>query len=241
MTKLYEAKNHILLCTRDINPAKHRHAAAHIIVSLDGAIHVAGSAEEFQCRGVMIPPGELHRVDTKGSEVLVFLYDCTTNAAKQIRELRCVPEACCDEISGLYAALERTGDYAHFEAEVLRLLGMKASACCVTDERILSAMRYIRTMSPERISCREAAEAVHLSQGRFSHLFREQVGMTFAAYLIYQRIMGVYAAILAGASITDAALGAGFSSSSHFADVNRRVFGFSASSITRELIFIRVS
>ena len=101
-------------------------------------------------------------------------------------------------------------------------------------------MAYIRARAPEPVSCKEAADAVFLSQGRFSHLFKEQVGMTFAAYLIYQRILYVYAGVLQGKSITAAALDAGFSSSAHFADVNRRVFGTSISSITRDLTFTKL-
>ena len=240
MTKLYEAKNHILLCTRDVNPAEHRHAAAHVIVALDGRIKVSGEGNEYLCRGVMIPPGAPHAVVTNGSKVLVFLCDCTTNVARQIGEMQSLSEACCDEIAKLYAAFEDTERYDLFESGVLHLLGITGAEGCVSDDRIVSAMEYIREMSPERISCREVAEAVHLSQGRFSHLFREQVGMTFASYLLYQRMMRVYAAVLAGASITDAALDAGFASSSHFADVNRRVFGLSASSITRNVVFTKV-
>ena len=71
-------------------------------------------------------------------------------------------------------------------------------------------------------------------------MFKEQVGMTFASYLIYQRIMYVYTQTLQGKTITEAALEAGFSSSAHFADVNRRVFGLSASTITQNLIFTKV-
>ena len=64
--------------------------------------------------------------------------------------------------------------------------------------------------------------------------------MTFAAYLIYQRIMYVYAQMFRGKTITEAALEAGFSSSAHFADVNRRVFGLAATTITHDLIFTKV-
>ena len=46
--------------------------------------------------------------------------------------------------------------------------------------------------------------------------------------------------IYQGVSITEAALLAGFASSGHFADVNRRVFGLSASDIIKELEFIKV-
>ncbi|MBR5590704.1 MAG: helix-turn-helix transcriptional regulator, partial [Anaerotignum sp.] len=97
-----------------------------------------------------------------------------------------------------------------------------------------------RREASEKITCRDVAEAVFLSESRFSHLFKEQVGMTFSAYLIYQRIMKVYTQVLDGKSITEAALAAGFSGSSHFADVNRRVFGLSARNITEDMIFKKV-
>lgn len=65
--------------------------------------------------------------------------------------------------------------------------------------------------------------------------------MTFAAYLIYQRLMYVYTRMISGMSITESALEAGFYSSSHFADVNRRIFGLSARCIMRNIRFIKVS
>ena len=161
--------------------------------------------------------------------------------AKQIREAACIPEEICKEIARLYADwVATTGSYDRFEKAVLSRLGITGAAAEVSDERIRAAMEFIRAKSMEKVTCQEVADAVHLSQSRFSHLFREQVGMTFAAYLIYQRILYVYTRTLRGRSITEAALEAGFSSSAHFADVNRRVFGISASTITQDLEFIKV-
>ena len=244
MTKLYEAKNHILIRAGYADPVEHRHMAAHLIVSLNGQMRVTSDKTEYLCRGIMIPPGASHAIDTCGNDVLVFLYDCTTDVAKRIGSTRCMTEECCEKAAGLYAAFERTGTtaaYCGLEQSLLAQLALRESACRVRDERILTAMRYIRETIPEKISCREVSAAVHLSQGRFSHLFKEQVGMTFAAYLIYQRIMRVYAEILRGMSVTEAALEAGFSSSAHFADVNRRVFGVPASRITRDLMFTKIA
>ncbi|MBQ2879752.1 MAG: helix-turn-helix domain-containing protein [Anaerotignum sp.] len=58
--------------------------------------------------------------------------------------------------------------------------------------------------------------------------------------MIYQRLLSVYTQLLKGKTITEAALEAGFSSPSHFADVNRRIFGLSATNITRNLHFIKI-
>ena len=241
MTKLYEANNHILIRTQTLQPAEHSHKAAHIIISMDGSMKAQCAGAEYLCNGILIPSGVSHAVDTLGNSVLVFLYDCTTEVAKQIREVACIPEEICKEIAQLYADwVENAGSYVGFERAVLSRLGITGASANVTDERIRAAMEFIRAKSTEKVTCQDVADAVHLSQSRFSHLFREQVGMTFAAYLIYQRILYVYTRMLRGTSITEAALEAGFSSSAHFADVNRRVFGISASTITQDLEFIKV-
>lgn len=241
MTKLYEANNHILIQTGSIQPAEHRHMAAHIIISVDGSMKAQCAGTEYICHGILLPSGTSHAIDTQGNAVLVFLYDSTTNVAKQIRDIAWIPEEVCKEIAQLYADMESASDsYYRFEKTVLSWLGIIGAATNVTDERIQTAMKFIRAKSTEKVTCQDVADAVHLSQSRFSHLFREQVGMTFAAYLIYQRILYVYTQMFQGRSITEAALNAGFSSSAHFADVNRRVFGISASTITHDLEFIKV-
>ena len=236
MTKLYEASNHILIHTGSLQPAAHSHMAAHIILSLGGRMKARCAGGEYLCRGILLPSGASHMIDTCGNPVLVFLYDCTTEVAKQIREIASIPEEICEEIVRRYVDWDETaGSYAGFEKAVLSRLGITGAAANVTDERILTAVKYIRAKATEKVTCQDVADVVHLSQSRFSHLFREQMGMTFAAYLIYQRILYVYTQTLRGTSITEAALEAGFSSSAHFADVNRRVFGISASTIAHDL------
>ena len=243
MTKLYEARQHILIRTGYSDPVRHCHMAAHIILSMDGDMTVTAEGEDRVCRGAMIPSGVSHMVDTRGNPALVFLYDCTTETAKSIRHVQSIPPESCRQILAAYAALEHDGTavrYGAFERFLLSQLGLTGAPCPVNDERITSAMQYIRAMSASPLSCRDAAGVTHLSQSRFSHLFKEQVGMTFSSYLIYQRLMRVYAETLRGRSITEAALEAGFSSSAHFADVNRRVFGIPASTVMQNLVLIRV-
>lgn len=242
MTRLYESCNHILLCSRNSDPGQHCHMAAHIIIAREQNMTALLDGKKCACRGILIPPGTSHSIDSHNHPVLVFLYDSTTRTAAGIREVRILPESECDRICRLFSEFEKDGSplaYRSFENSLLAVLGLE-SGSGVTDQRILTAMEKIRAGLSEPVSCRDVADAVFLSQSRFSHLFRQQVGMTFAAYLIYQRLLYVYTRILAGSSITEAALEAGFSSSTHFAEVNRRVFGLSASSITKNLEFIKV-
>ncbi len=243
MTKIYELQNCILIYTGYEDPAAHRHMAAHIIISTKGKMKVVSEGKECLCRGVVIPSGVTHRIDTYGNPALVFLYDSTTNVAKQIQKVQIIEEVSCDNTVVLFAEFEKSNtnfNYNKMEEYVLGRLNVEKTVCSVSDERIASAMQYIRARGTEKITCKEVADTVFLSEGRFSHLFKEQVGMTFAAYLIYQRIMNVYAGVLQGKTVTEAAVEAGFASSSHFADVNRRVFGISASNISQDLNYIKV-
>lgn len=191
-----------------------------------------------RCRGAMIPSGVSHCIHTEGSDALVFLCDNTAGISAQIRTVQCIPEEVCSDILKSYADFERNEiPYGQFYGTFLECIGITGARCRVTDGRILEAMAYIRARVSDGVTCREAAEAVCLSQSRFSHLFRKETGMTFASYLVSQRILYVYAQRFRGESLTEAAIEAGFSSSAHFADVNRRVFGLTASSITREWVF----
>jgi len=243
MIKIYEAQNHILIYTEQDNLGEHQHMATHVIISLAGEMKVQIGEQEYLCSGVQIPSGTFHKIDTVGQPVLVFLYDSTTNIAREIKEVQIMSETVCTQITALYekfAQNETKENYQEFQRGFLEQIGIAEVINCVTDERITAAMTYVRENMSEKISCRQAAESVFLSESRFSHLFKEQVGMTFAAYVVYQRIMYVYAEILQGKSITEAALAAGFAGSAHFADVNRRVFGLSASSLTHDLSFNKV-
>lgn len=243
MTKLYEANDHILIHAEYGNPAPHRHMAAHMIISLEENMQIVSHGSQYNCRGILIPSGFPHCVDTFGKPALVFLYDCTSPMACQIKTIQVLEESVCKQIISRYLeiASNPTADsYNNFQTKISALLGCNPFPYSVTDARIQTAMEYIRNAISEHITCKNVADAVFLSESRFSHLFRTQTGMTFASYLIYQRLMFVYAAVVKGQSITDAALDAGFSSSAHFADVNRRVFGISARNITRDLTFIKI-
>ena len=243
MSKLYEAHNHILLQADYQNPQEHRHMAAHILVSPDRDMQVTAQNQTVFCRGVLIPSGFPHKIQTFGDPILVFLFDSSTTVAAQIKTLQILSAADAAAIGALYNTFSREETDAAFHTfsnRVLHLLGFPEASCCVTDDRIVSAMHRLCSFPGEAITCQKMAASVFLSPSRFSHLFRKQVGMTFAAYVIYQRIVHVYIGILAGKTITQAALDAGFSSSAHFSDVNRRVFGLSASTITKDLTFRKI-
>ncbi|MEY2935642.1 MAG: hypothetical protein RL033_6391 [Pseudomonadota bacterium] len=77
----------------------------------------------------------------------------------------------------------------------------------------------------------EAAAHVGLSSGRARHLFVESTGLPFRTYLLWLRLTKAVELFSAGASLTEAAHGAGFSDSSHLSRTFRRMFGIAPDSL----------
>ena len=223
----------------------HSHSAAHIMISLDDEIEIITKSEKISCRGIMIPSGISHTANTGENRVLVFLFDSTTSVANQIEKLTILSSHAVKEVEEAYSFFEESNqldlDYGEFIETVYKYANLRADESKISDGRIKDALSYMQSNLQEPITCGEVAEHVFLSEGRFSHLFKEQVGMTFAAYLVYQRIMKTYTEIINGKSITEAAIEAGFSSSTHFAETNKRIFGLSASTIKKDLTFCKIA
>ena len=242
---MYEAGNHLLVCAEYSGPEMHKHNAAHIMISLDDKIDIMTRSERKKCRGIVIPSGVAHTANTDKNKVLIFLFDNTTTIAKQIKNLDILSDEAVDEIIKAYYCFENSDKsntcYKEFIECVYKCANLSVVENIVIDSRIKSAIAYIQLNIHEPITCSDVANHIFLSEGRFSHLFKEEVGMTFSAYLIYRRIMKTYTEIISGKSITDASIEAGFSSSTHFAETNKRIFGLSASAIKKELFFYKIA
>ena len=235
----------MLVCADYSDPEVHSHSAAHIMVSLDDNIDIIMESEQIRCKGILIPSGTAHTANTYKNQVLVFLFDSTTSISNQITEISTLSNEAVNEIAKAYHCFEKKSklnlNYDEFIKHVYKCANLRVKETIDVDNRIVSALTYIQSNLQEAITCSQVANNVFLSEGRFSHLFKEQVGMSFAAYLIYQRVVKTYAEIINGKSITEASINAGFSSSAHFAETNKRLFGLSASAIKRNLKFYKIA
>ena len=102
------------------------------------------------------------------------------------------------------------------------------------DARIERVLQELRARFAQPVSLAEAARWAHLSPSRFRHLFADQVGASFRAYLLWLRINAAVEHAMAGATWTEAAHFAGFADSSHLSRTFRRMFGFVPVMLVRE-------
>ncbi|GAB1261095.1 helix-turn-helix domain-containing protein [Aurantivibrio plasticivorans] len=108
------------------------------------------------------------------------------------------------------------------------------------DPRIIKVMHLVRDNITENRSVKELADAVHVSESRLRKLFKEQFGVPITRYRLGCRLMTAVIYASGGASITDAAMAAGFASTAHFSTCFRAVFGIHPSAMLLKPPFLDV-
>lgn len=244
MTEIYLAKTHLLLKTGYGNPEMHSHSASHIIIGLEGNMKVNVNGESTVCGGALLPSGIRHTVDGFGRPLLVFMFDITSKVSERITDFKSLNAQEAERIVSAWRSWESektVEGYEDFWAEVMAALEISEAGSRVSDERIAAAMRYVKKHLQDDIKLKDAVETAYLSESRFSHLFREETGISFSGYLVMQKVFCAYMRIAEGMSITEASVAAGFSTPSHFATVNKKMFGISARDLSGDYRLYRLA
>ncbi|TGL45237.1 AraC family transcriptional regulator [Leptospira perdikensis] len=99
------------------------------------------------------------------------------------------------------------------------------------NERLIYVMRKLIKNPEETTNVEELALEIGMSESWLQHEFKNAVGLPLRAFRKWFRIKTAVIAIKEGASLADAALGAGFYDQAHFTNVFREIFGISPSLI----------
>lgn len=245
MTEIYLSENHLMLQSGYENPEMHSHSACHILIGLRGGMEIILEKEKVKCHGALIPSGMAHTVHNFNMPMLVFLFDNTTTVSQQIQNFQALDKETVQRIVFAYEKYHNGSslqdDYKNYLSSVMIQLGMSEIGSKIIDERIISAMHFVEEHISENICVKDAAKTAFLSIGRFSHLFKQQAGITFAGYVILRRLYHTYIELSKGTSITDAALMTGFSSPAHFATVNKKLFGITARDISGNFLLHKIA
>lgn len=78
---------------------------------------------------------------------------------------------------------------------------------------------------PDRLTAARLAKHVGLSESRFLHRFRDHTGLPLRPFLRWRRLLTAMTQVMAGHSLTDSAVAAGFADAAHFTRPFRRHFG----------------
>lgn len=129
-----------------------------------------------------------------------------------------------------------------FQNVLLQTSLLKGFANPHLDERILRLVSHFKTHDEQDLpSAKRAAAFCHLSESRFLHLFKKELGLPFRKYLLWLKLRRFFSHLQNGKNITTAAHEAGFSDSSHLSRFFADSFGLNPSEILKNSQFIQVS
>lgn len=104
------------------------------------------------------------------------------------------------------------------------------------DPRIIHALAAIAAYPGPTLNGATLAAGVHLSASRFTHLFRQQTGLSLSRYLLWSRLLAAVEAVARGDNMTHAAHAAGFADLAHMSRTFRNTFGVVPSELQKMAI-----
>ncbi len=208
-----------------------------LLVGVDGPVAIDVEGVRVEARTALIPPRLTHHLTMTGPLVSCYLDPAGARAAACSRQF----ERFCGDIGVDHAAEADLIRPPRDDAGALRWLETAApSDVRQLDPRIELAAKQIRENPMAATSAVELAASVGLSESRFLHLFRAEIGSSLRRYRLWCRLMRAGARVAAGDNITEAAVESGFASPSHLADRFKTTFGLSATQLLGTGLTIRM-
>lgn len=214
----------------------HAHFAMQLTVGLHETVSLQSGRDEPErfAPGWLIGSGQCHLMECRGATI-VILIDPLSQVGQRFRARlhgkgqAPLSEAECETVLAEFErGREAQWDVQSVRAVVDQIVDRLAPAVTSPDPidpRVRSAIESLRLESDENISLADLAAKAGVSESRFAHLFRRDVGLPMRQYRLALRMEGAFTQISLGLSLTDAAHAAGFSDSAQFCRICRRMFG----------------
>jgi methylphosphotriester-DNA--protein-cysteine methyltransferase len=241
--RLYSWGARALFLGEALGLTPHRNAVAVLALGLDAPFDVAIDAADRaaghrRCRAALIPPNTLHHLSaTTGT--MAFLYvDARSPDLARLQGLVRDPRSRAGfDLDGEAELIESLARLARGEADwaatrpCLDAL-LSGPGARPKDPRVRQALELLHADPAARPSLEALARQAGLSTSRFIHLFKAATGVPLRRYKLWIAMGAAMRAIVAGETLTNAALDAGFSSSAHFSAAFREMFGMEPSRLS---------
>lgn len=219
----------------------HAHHAVQVTIALSGRIEIDSPTQQTSGVAIAVAPDASHAF--KGTGLVAHLFVAPDGlVGRQLRRLfaaRAIETISAEQLGDLPIRLQKSFHERRHRDHELRALSQALIARLAgegiqverPDARITKLIPWLTERLDQALTLGDVAARVGLSPGRTRHLFVQQTGLPFRTYLLWLRLERAVALFAGGASLTEAAHGAGFADSAHLSRTFRRMFGIAAASL----------
>ncbi|WP_280151777.1 AraC family transcriptional regulator [Piscinibacter sp. XHJ-5] len=222
----------------------HSHHAIQITLALTGSVRLCHEGPTWRdYTGAVVMAHHRHQFDGCGNDTAMIFVEPETVQGQALKArfgsvpVTALPEDIAMHMARpLHEAFREQAEDATLVSQARESLALLTGAgplAAGIDPRIERAIAWMRSRLNEPTSLEQAAAQAHLSPSRFRHLFMEQTGVSFRAYLLWARVELAVGRGMSGQPWTAAAHEAGFADSAHLSRTCRRMFGIAPSMLVR--------
>lgn len=227
---------------KDVSTKIHRHHAIQLTIYFKQTFDIITPYKTFKnCRFVIIPENVPHQFICSSEDYQVFIYLDPLSKLSQLLKNKFALKSnvfIADDLLHKVPPLMKWLSLESVEMEALITKFIELITDCAindsnNDIRITKSIEYLTNNLDKAIKLSEVADFVCLSESRFAHLFKLQVGIPFRRYILWLRIQKTLLSFLTGNSFTEACYDGGFSDLPHFNRTFKEMFGNTPSAILK--------
>jgi AraC-like DNA-binding protein len=230
----------LFILRRNIYAEAHQHHALQVTLALEGTLELVVDRQKAEYRAVVIDCDYPHLVKGQAGWVATLLINPESGIARGIQQciLRGAYAVSAEEnfsdrfIEQMATFMQQPFTNKRLETMLTQMQNIMldiSDTGYALDARIAEVLDLVKRTEERKLTAQELSEAVFLSEGRFGHLFREEIGVPMRRYLLWCRLMNALEHIARGERFTFAAHEAGFSDAAHLSRTFRQMFGISLS------------
>jgi len=225
----------------------HESPAIKVCISDEDAFGITsnGLEDAIEYSAAVIPAGIQHSIDGRGVQMAMILVAPEGDLGQRLshviagNEIRSIDSSIVSIIQDSFfqpnVQLEFINDHISRSIELIANAVANGEGNSI-DPRVLRSIEWIRAGRESGILVKDIAAEVDLSEGRFSHLFSENVRVPVRRYLLWLRLRDALHMLATAENLTEAAHSAGFADSAHLSRTFRSALGITPTNLIRNSV-----
>jgi len=225
----------------------HSHHAIQVHVAIEGKVAIrAGSEPWREAGGIVVRADVEHSFNAQGATGAMLMVDPESAEGAWLQgalaeDITLVPDARLQRsVTALKTFVERpleAMDVSELVRHCVQAVTAGSPPSRKLDPRVGKVLAAIGDSEDLRMSLEAAANLVHLSPGRFAHLFKEEVGLPFRRYMLWRKVTRAMLSIGKEPTLAAAAQRGDFADAAHLTRTFYQMFGIPPSVMMRGLFF----